>query len=315
MQIKLNQPRFLIFLFPFLIITPFFLWGTAMVAMKGVIPETTPLFLGGMRLFPAGILVILAGMMINRPQPKGWVAWGWITLFALVDGTLFQGFLAEGLVQTGAGIGSVMIDSQPLIIAVLSSLLFGDRVQKLGWLGLGLGIMGISLIGLPDSWLLQTLEGNFTSLDINLSGLFTNGEGLMLLAAFSMAGGTILIRYVCHHVDPVMATGWHLFLGGIPLFLLSGITESQQWQNISIEGWFAILYATVCGSAIAYGIFFYLASSRNLTSFSSLTFLTPIFALLFGNLVLQEQLTAIQTGGVCLTLVSIYLINQRKNSY
>lgn len=311
MQIKLDQPHFLVFLFPLVVIAPFFLWGTAMVAMKGVIPETTPLFLGGMRLLPAGILVVLAGMLLNRPQPKGWLAWGWITIFALVDGALFQGFLTEGLVQTGAGIGSVMIDSQPLMIAILSSLLFRDRVGKIGWLGLGLGITGISLIGLPDSWILQTLQGNFTGLDIHPSNLLTNGEWLMLMAAFSMAGGTILIRYVCHHVDPVMATGWHLFLGGIPLFFLSGITETQQWQNISFEGWFAILYATVLGSAIAYGIFFYLASSRNLTSFSSLTFLTPIFALLFGNLVLQEQLSGIQAGGVCLTLVSIYLINQR----
>ena len=312
MEIKLNQSRFLALLFPFIMIAPFFLWGTAMVAMKAVIPETTPLFLGGMRLLPAGLLVIMAGMMLNRSQPKGWLAWGWISLFALVDGTLFQGFLAEGLVHTGAGIGSVMIDSQPLMIAVLSSLLFADRIGRIGWLGLGLGITGISLIGLPEPLILETLQGNLTGLDINVSSLFSNGEWLMLLAALSMAGGTILIRYVCHHVDPVMATGWHLLLGGIPLFFLSGITENQQWQNISFEGWLAILYATVCGSAIAYGIFFYLASSRNLTSFASLTFLTTIFALLFGNLVLQEQLTAIQTGGVCLTLVSIYLINQRK---
>lgn len=312
MEIKLNQSRFLALLFPFIMIAPFFLWGTAMVAMKAVIPETTPLFLGGMRLLPAGLLVIMAGMMLNRSQPKGWLAWGWISLFALVDGTLFQGFLAEGLVHTGAGIGSVMIDSQPLMIAVLSSLLFADRIGRIGWLGLGLGLTGISLIGLPEPLILETLQGNLTGLDINVSSLFSNGEWLMLLAALSMAGGTILIRYVCHHVDPVMATGWHLLLGGIPLFFLSGITENQQWQNISFEGWLAILYATVCGSAIAYGIFFYLASSRNLTSFASLTFLTPIFALLFGNLLLQEQLTAIQTGGVCLTLVSIYLINQRK---
>ena len=314
MQINVNQPRAFFFLFPLVVIAPFFFWGTAMVAMKAVIPETTPLFLGGMRLLPAGLLVIIAGMILNRPQPKGWLAWRWILIFALVDGALFQGFLAEGLVQTGAGIGSVMIDSQPLMIAVLSSFLFRDRVGKIGWLGLGLGITGISLIGLPDSWILQTLQGNFTGLEIHPSNLLTNGEWLMLMAAFSMAGGTILIRYVCRYVDPVMATGWHLFLGGIPLFFLSGVMETQPWQNISFEGWFAILYATVLGSAIAYGIFFYLASSRNLTSFASLTFLTPIFALLFGNLILQEQLSGIQAGGVCLTLVSIYLINQRNIS-
>ena len=75
----------------------------------------------------------------------------------------------------------------------------------------------------------------------------------------------------------------------------------------------ALAYATVFGSAIAYGLFFYFASSGSLTSLSSLTFLTPVFALLFGNLILSEVLTPLQWVGVGLTLISIYLINQRDN--
>jgi EamA-like transporter family len=73
----------------------------------------------------------------------------------------------------------------------------------------------------------------------------------------------------------------------------------------------ALGYSTVFGSAIAYGLFFYFASSGSLTSLSSLTFLTPVFALLFGNLLLGEVLNPLQSMGVGLTLVSIYLINQR----
>jgi drug/metabolite transporter (DMT)-like permease len=126
-----------------------------------------------------------------------------------------------------------------------------------------------------------------------------------------MAVGTILVRYVCRHADPVTATGWHMVLGGIPLFALSGQLEAQQWVNLSFANWTALAYSTVFGSAIAYGLFFYFASSGSLTSLSSLTFLTPVFALLFGNLILAETLSPLQWGGVGLTLVSIYLINQR----
>jgi drug/metabolite transporter (DMT)-like permease len=75
----------------------------------------------------------------------------------------------------------------------------------------------------------------------------------------------------------------------------------------------SMAYATIFGSAIAYGLFFYFASSGNLTSLSALTFLTPVFALLFGNLILSEVLSSIQWTGVALTLVSIYLVNQREN--
>lgn len=294
-----------------LLIAPFFLWGTAMVAMKGVIPNTTPFFMAGVRLVPAGILVLLVSLVLKLPQPKTWQAWLWILAFALVDGAMFQGFLAQGIVKTGAGLGSVMIDSQPLAVALLSSFLFGEVIGLWGWLGLGIGVLGISLIGVPDPWIYSLWAGDLGAVEINWLGLFDNGEWLMLLASLSMAVGTVMISYVSRYADPVVATGWHMIIGGLPLFSLSALQESQQWQNMTVENWLSLGYATVFGSAIAYGIFFYLASQGNLTSLSALTFLTPIFALLFGTILLSEVLSSLQSGGVFLTVISIYLINQR----
>lgn len=297
---------------PLLLISPFFFWGTAMVAMKGVIPDTTPLFMAGVRMVPAGVLLLLVAALTGRKQPQGWQAWLGISLFALVDGAMFQGFLAEGLMRTGAGLGSVMIDSQPLAVAILSLWLYGEQIGVWGWLGLAIGIAGISLIGLPDEWLVSLLHSETVQVSVaGLGQLFQSGEWLMLLAALSMAIGTVLVRWVCRYADPVVATGWHLILGGLPLFALSAGLESNQWVNIDGSGWMALAYATLFGSAIAYGLFFYFASSGSLTSLSSLTFLTPVFALLFGNLFLKEVLSPIQSLGVGLTLVSIYLINQR----
>ncbi|NEP09228.1 MAG: DMT family transporter [Symploca sp. SIO2C1] len=295
-----------------LLIAPFLLWGTAMVAMKGVIPNTTPLFMAGVRLLPAGVLVLVVATVMGRPQPKSWLAWLWISLFALVDGALFQGFLAEGLVKTGAGLGSVMIDSQPLTVALLSALLFGEIIGLWGWLGLGIGILGISLIGLPHELIFSLLQGDFLALGFNWQQLLHSGELLMLLASLSMAVGTIMIRLVTRYADPVIATGWHMILGGLPLFILSSVWENQQWVHLELSNWMALAYSTIFGTAIAYGLFFYFASTRNLTSLSALTFLTPVFALLFGGLILSEVLTPLQWMGVCMTLVSIYLINQRE---
>lgn len=296
-----------------LLIAPFFLWGTAMVAMKGVVPHTTPLFMASVRLLPAGLLILGSTLLTGRSQPKSWQAWLWIALFGAVDATLFQGFLAEGLVRTGAGLGSVMIDSQPLAVALMARWLYGEQVGLWGWLGLGVGVMGISLLGLPEAWIFNLLHGNFSgAIESNLLvNLFHNGQWLMLLAALSMAIGTVMVRVVCRYVDPVVATGWHMILGGLPLLALSGIYESQQVASLQFTDWMALSYSTLFGSAIAYGLFFYFASSGSLTSLSSLTFLTPIFALLFGNLFLAEVLSPLQWFGVGLTLVSIYLINQR----
>lgn len=301
------------------LIAPFFFWGTAMVAMKGVLSHTTPLFMGGLRIAPAGLLVIGVATLLGKAQPKGWQAWGWILLFALIDVTFFQGFLALGLSITSAGLGSVMIDSQPLAVALLALVLYGERIGVWGWLGLGIGIAGISCIGLPDEWILQVGTGDWLQQDWSqflnwqyLSQVSHSGEFLMLLAALSMAVGTVMIRQVCRYVDPISATGWHMLLGGIPLFFGSGLWESEQWVHLTSSDWLSIAYAAIFGSAIAYGLFFYFASKGNLTSLSSLTFLTPVFALIFGNIFLSEVLSPLQTFGVCLTLLSIYFVNQRE---
>jgi drug/metabolite transporter (DMT)-like permease len=294
-----------------LMICPFFLWGTAMVAMKGATPHTTPFFLAAFRLLPAGLLILVAAGVWQLPQPQTGRAWGWIILFALVDGTLFQGFLANGLMRTDAGLGSVMIDSQPLAVAVLSAWLLRESIGLWGGVGLGLGVFGISCIGLPAAWWENILDAaNHEPLPI--MQLFAHGEWLMLLAALSMAVGTILIRYVTQESDAVVATGWHMVIGSLPLIGATLLWEKSPWQQLTILDWSALTYSTVFGSAIAYGLFFYFAAQGNLTSLSSLTFLTPIFALSFGNIFLDETLTTIQVGGVAVTLISVLLINQRE---
>ncbi|MFM2302974.1 MAG: hypothetical protein RLZZ135_377 [Cyanobacteriota bacterium] len=307
---QLKQSSSLLSLTSILLIAPFFLWGTAMVAMKGVLPHTTPLFIAAMRLLPAGAIVLMFAIMTKRPQPQGWQAWLWIGLFAAIDGTLFQGFLATGLVRTTAGLGSVTIDSQPLAVAVLSAWLFQERIGVIGISGLLIGCLGISCIAVPAEWLSQLITSPATS-HIDLAGLFDRGEWLMILAALSMAIGTVLIRFIVKYADPVVAVGWHMIIGGIPLTIGSLLWESHQWTEIDGTGWLAIGYATVFGSAISYGLFFYFAAQGNLTSLSSLTFLTPVFALLFGSLYLGETLDSLQWFGVSLTFISIITILNR----
>ncbi|KAF5749968.1 WAT1-related protein [Tripterygium wilfordii] len=179
------------------LVSPFFFWGTAMVAMKEVLPRTGPFFVSSFRLIPAGLLLVAFAAYKDRPMPSGLTAWLSIALFALVDATCFQGFLAQGLQRTSAGLGSVIIDSQPLTVAVLAALLFGESIGFLGAAGLILGVVGILLLEVPA-----------LSIDESKFSLWGSGEWWMLLAAQSMAVGTVMVRWVSKYSDPVMATGW-----------------------------------------------------------------------------------------------------------
>ena len=170
-----------------------------------------------------------------------------------------QGFLVEGLQRTSAGLGSVIIDSQPLTVALLASLLFGERLGVAGAAGLLVGVAGLCLLEVPPSVLASLPEslaasalqlasggggeagglaadaaaalagsgvaaaggladaaaavGGTAAAAAGSSGtqaewsVWDSGEWWMLLAAQSMAVGTVMVRWVAKYADPVVATG------------------------------------------------------------------------------------------------------------
>jgi drug/metabolite transporter (DMT)-like permease len=297
-----------------LMVLPFAFWGTAMAAMKPLLAEAGPLTLAWMRLLPAGLVLLAAARLWRGQWRVDRRDWAWLLLFALVDATAFQGLLARGLVGTGAGLGSVLIDSQPLLVALLARSLFGEAINPVGWLGLLVGLLGILCLGLPAPLLRQWWLMGPESLG---DQAWSHGELWMLAAALAMALGTVISRYACRHSDAVAVTGWHMVMGGLPLLAGSALLPVFRadvppfWPHWSLLQWGLMAYAALLGSAVAYGLFFWFANHGDLTSFTSLTFLTPVFALLCGLLLLEEQLEPLQWLGAALALVSVVLINRR----
>jgi len=297
---------------PLAMVLPFALWGTAMAAMKPLLSGGTPWQLASLRLLPAGFVLLMAALILGRSLRVDGRDWPWLVAFALVDGSLFQGLLTQGLQQTGAGLGSVLIDSQPLLVALLARSLFGELINPVGWIGLLIGVLGILFLGVPlpllKHWWLQGPDA------LGLQA-WSHGELWMLGAAMAMAVGTVLCRYASRHSDPVAITGWHMLIGGVPLaFFVGGqaVAGGALWPQWTGLQWGLMVYVTLLGSALAYGVFFWFASSGDLTGFTALTFLTPVFALLCGVLWLGEQLLPLQWLGALLALVSVLLINQRQ---
>jgi drug/metabolite transporter (DMT)-like permease len=295
-----------------LMLLPFALWGTAMAAMKPLLDDLSPPALAWLRLLPAGLALLLAAAVLRRPLAVDPRDRPWLLAFALVDASLFQLLLAAGLAETGAGLGSVLIDSQPLLVALLARTVLGEAINPVGWVGLLIGLAGIACLGLPAGllrhwWLLGP--------PLAVPEAPGRGELLMLLAAAAMAVGTILARRACRHSDPVAVTAWHLLVGALPPLALAALPAfgglQGLWPSLSPTGWGLVAYAALPGSALAYGLFFWFASQGDLTGFTSLTFLTPVFALLSGGLLLQESLRPLQWLGVVLALASVLLINRR----
>tara|TARA_Y100001978_G_C23670081_1_gene423260 strand:+ start:767 stop:1708 length:942 start_codon:yes stop_codon:yes gene_type:complete len=295
----------------FLMVLPFALWGTSMAAMTPLVSSAGPEFVASLRLLPAGILVLITTYLLKRDLRIYRCDLKWFVVFTIIDATFFQLFLTYGISKTGAGLGSVLIDSQPLIVALLARAIFGNLINPIGWLGLLFGLGGIIFLGFPKEF----LENWWLMSDTNLGDIqFNIGEAWMLAAALSMALGTILIRLTCTKSDPVAVTGWHMVFGSFPLILKYCLdTNFEILPNWSFIDWGLMAFASIFGSAIAYGLFFYFANKKEITGFSTLAFLTPVFALLSGGVWLNERLTIVQWVGVAFVLVSVFFVSQRQS--
>lgn len=294
-----------------LMVLPFALWGTAMAAMAPLVRSGGAELVACLRLLPAGVVLLVAVPYLGRSLVIDPGDRGWFLLFTLVDGVLFQWFLAKGLQGTGAGLGSVLIDSQPLVVALLARWLFAESINPIGWIGLVVGLAGIVCLGVPSPllqhWWLQV------DAVAPLQEGWQAGTGWMLLAALAMAFGTVLSRYACRGSDPVSVTGWHMVLGGLPLLAWHGLDASTAlippWTTLD---WVQMAYASLLGSALAYALFFWFANREDLTGFTTLGFLTPVFALASGGVLLGERLEALQWLSVLLVLLSVLLVSQRQ---
>ncbi|KAL8463588.1 hypothetical protein ACS0TY_034299 [Phlomoides rotata] len=232
--------------------SPFFFWGTGMVAMKQVLPKIGPYFVAESRLIPVGFLLIGFAASRGRGWPSGLNAWLSISAFAIIDASCFLGFLAEGLERTTVGLGCVIIDSQPLTVAIMASILFGESLGYVGVAGLVLGVVGLLL-----------LEAPALAFDANNFSLWGSGEWWMFLAAQSMAIGTVMVRWVAKYSDPIMATGLHMVIGGLPLMailILNHDPALSSFNELTTSDVLALLYSSIFGTAISFGVFFYNAT-------------------------------------------------------
>ena len=295
----------------FLMILPFALWGTSMAAMTPLVSSGGAELVASLRLLPAGILVLITTYFLKRDLRIYKCDLKWFVVFTIVDATLFQLFLTYGISKTGAGLGSVLIDSQPLLVALLARAIFGNLINPIGWLGLLFGLGGIIFLGFP----MEFLEKWWLMSDTSLSDVqFNIGEAWMLAASLAMALGTILIRFTCKKSDPVAVTGWHMVFGSLPLIFKYFLnTNFQSLPNWSFNDWGLMAFSSIFGGAIAYGLFFYFANNKEITGFSTLAFLTPVFALLSGGVWLNERLTIVQWIGVAFVLVSVFFVSQRQS--
>ena len=274
------------------------LWALCFPLITLGLAFAPPLMLAALRSFVAGAGLLLPALILRRPWPRGWRVWLALTGagFSLTTVGFGGMFLAGG--EVTPGLATVLANVQPLLAAALAFFVLGERLGPRRRVGLALGFAGILLVAVPG----------FASGSANSSPL---GVAYIALGAVGVAVGNVLLKWLAGRVDLLVAMGWQLVLGGLPL--LAGALRFEAAQPVTWNLTFVIVLLSLAlpGTALAFTLWFSLLHRAELTRLNTFTFLTPIFALIIGALFFAETLTLLELGGVLLILAGLTWISRQ----
>jgi drug/metabolite transporter (DMT)-like permease len=275
-------------------------WGFQQILIKTTVGEVPPLWQAALRFAGATALLWL------------WCAWRGIALFER-DGTLPAGLLAGalfageftciylGLRDTAASRLTVFLYTSPFVVAVLlPRIVPAERLRPAQWVGLSIAFAAVALA------FSEGFTGHSTARQLR-------GDALALAAGVLWGLTTLVIRGSRMANASAEKTLFYQVAVTAAVAPLLSLLLGEPWSlRYSGSAWLSIALQTVIGAFASYLAWMWMLRHYPATQLSSFTFLAPLFALLFGVLLLDEKLTLQLLVALTAVAAGIVLVNRKK---
>jgi drug/metabolite transporter (DMT)-like permease len=270
------------------------LWGASYLFIKVAVEDIPPAPMMAVRtLLAAAILLGYLAWRLGATRALADLrtAWRHCAVLGVLNAAVPFWLIAWGEQHIDSGLAAVVQASVPIFNAlILLRVIPHERVSPTRAAGLAIGILGVAVVtGIHPSGGWWAIAG---ALAIVASSLAYAGAGVYGQLAVSGTAG------------PVLATG-SMLVGGIILlpFALFQLPSSAP----GLEATASLLALTLGGTAFAQLILFRILALHGSARLSLVTYLMPGFALVYGALILDEEITFWTIGGLALILGGVAL--------
>jgi drug/metabolite transporter (DMT)-like permease len=272
-------------------------WGFNQVATKLALHDIPPLTQATVRSAVAGLLISawcrLRGIPLLNNDGTLW--------FGLLAGILFATefiLIFQGLLYTTASRATLFIYLAPFFVVLGARILLpADRFSVWQWLGLGLSFVGMVVaFGIPAP---ATDPKQLT------------GDIMMVGAALFWAATTLTIK-----ASPLTRTSaekvmLYQLVVSAPMMAVAALLVGERVTHLpSGLALGALAYQTIWVVSVTFVIWFALIARYSASRLSAFTFLTPLFGVAAGHLVLGDPLTPAFAAAVALVAVGLLLVNR-----
>ena len=254
------------------------IWGSSFLFMRMGAVEFGALATAGARVAIA-TLFLLPILILKGQLGSLRTHWKLTFVVGITNSAIPFACIAFALLSISTGLSSILNATVPLFGAVIAWLWLKDRPHGLRILGLLIGFLGVAML----AW-------DKASFKPDANGLSTGWAVLSSLTACLCYGisASFTKRYLVGIPSLVLATGSQM---GAAL----GLAPLAWWywptQAVSNTAWLAVLALGVVCTGIAYVLYFRLIARAGPARALSVTFAVPVFAVLYGVVLLGEVVT------------------------
>jgi drug/metabolite transporter (DMT)-like permease len=286
------------------LVTVYVVWGSTYLAIRYAVVTIPPLLMGGARFVAAGAALFAwdrwsgsrsgeARVRDRSERGRGWLG------ALLIGGLLLLG--GNGCVVWGeahhvpSGISALIFATLPMWMALLSFLLYRERLSAAVIGGLVLGFAGTAL-----------LVENASS---GSSGWV--GPLVVLGGAFCWSLGSVLTRWAPLPERQMRSTAMQMLCGG-GLLALAGLVSGEagdlHYSSITASSWTAFVYLILIGSLVGFTAYTWLLPNARLSLVSTYAYVNPVVALFLGWAIASEPITLRTFAASAIVIAAVVII-------
>jgi drug/metabolite transporter (DMT)-like permease len=279
------------------------IWGLQQVAIKSTNVALPPVFQAGLRSTIATVLVWAWAIRRGTPlfREDGTLGAG------LLAGVLFAGefvCIFFGLTLTSASRMAVFLYTAPCFTALgLHWFTPGERMRRMQWIGVTVAFAGMAL-AFADGF----ARNGSGDLHATLTGLA--GDALGVLGGALWAATTVVVRSsTLAHASASKTLFYQLAVSAVVLLVLAAGLGQLEVRTVTPLAVVALGYQAVVVAFASYLTWFWLLTRYMASRLSVFSFLTPLFGVTFGVLLLGESFSGRFLFAALLVLAGIALVN------
>jgi len=274
------------------------IWGTSFILIKKSLIGLTPYQLGALRIIITGFFLLVAGYKGLKTIEK--YKWKWIIISGFLGSFFPSFFFAIAETEIDSAVVSVLNSLTPLNTILLGLALFNITTTKRQTIGVIIGFIGTAMLILKGS-----------ELNPNQNYIFA---GFVIGSTFMYATNVNIIKRYLQGIKPLTIAAGNfvpLILPALIVLIATGFFKTETLANSNLK--WSLIYVSILslfGTALAKVLFNKLIQISTPVFASSVTYIMPIVALIWGVLD-GELFSGYQAAASVIILLGVYLANKK----